>query len=236
MTTTPKPAPSSGGGFIAMLQQKAGGIALTDLDQALAEVVSRVTGTRKKGKLTLTITIKPNAKRGVQVLDRFLCRPVGAPPPGVNNSPPAASGMLVNTTRNRYSQHAENATCQSCHVRIDGIGFGLEGYDVLGRRRTTENGHPIDERGDVRLGADVDGPFTGALELADKLAASEDSTRCFARHWYEYALAAPPTGSNVLCTETALAEELRAAGGAREFVVRLVRSPAFLTRVPGEAP
>jgi hypothetical protein len=66
--TTPKPAPS-GGGFIAMLQQKAGGIALTDLDQALAEVVSRVTGTRKKGKLTLTITIKPNAKRGVQVLD-----------------------------------------------------------------------------------------------------------------------------------------------------------------------
>lgn len=54
-----------------MLQQKAGGVALTDLDNALAELVSRVADTHRKGKLTLAITVKPNAKRGVQICDEL---------------------------------------------------------------------------------------------------------------------------------------------------------------------
>jgi hypothetical protein len=69
-TETTKPAPS-GGGFIAMLQQKAGGVALADLDQALADVVARCILSHKKGSLTLKITIKPNAKRGVKVTDEL---------------------------------------------------------------------------------------------------------------------------------------------------------------------
>jgi hypothetical protein len=67
-TTTPAP---SGGGFIALLQQKAGGVALTDLDQALADLVARSIATHRKGSLTLKITIKPNAKRGVKVCDEL---------------------------------------------------------------------------------------------------------------------------------------------------------------------
>jgi hypothetical protein len=67
-TTTLAP---SGGGFIALLQQKAGGVALADLDQALADVVARAIGTHRKGSLTLKITIKPNAKRGVKVIDEL---------------------------------------------------------------------------------------------------------------------------------------------------------------------
>lgn len=173
--------------------------------------------------------------RGVHVLDRFLCKPVGAPPPGVNNSPPAADVRLPNTTRNRYWQHANDSTCAACHQQIDGIGFGLEGYDVLGRRRTTENGHPIDDRGVVQSGTDVDGAFTGALELASKLAQSANTERCFASHWYEYALAGEAKEAGA-CSEVVLAKLLKDAGGAREFVVRLVTSPAFLTRAPGEAP
>lgn len=173
--------------------------------------------------------------RGVHVLDRFLCKPVGAPPPGVNNSPPPSSSALPNTTRNRFAAHAADATCAACHLRIDGIGFGLEGYDALGRRRTTENGHPIDERGEVRSGTDVDGPFVGGLALADKLGASRSTEQCLASHWYEYALGAPAWQSGT-CTQAALGEALRQAGGTREFLLQLVRSPAFLTRAPGEAP
>lgn len=173
--------------------------------------------------------------RGVQVLDRFLCRPVGAPPPGVNNSPPAANSNLANTTRNRYSQHASDRTCAGCHQQIDGIGFGLEGYDALGRKRSTENGHAIDDRGEVVSDTDVDGTFTGALSLADKLAASETVATCFASHWYEFALA-EHTAEGGECTEASLARELARAGGAREFVVKLVTTNAFLTRAPGEAP
>ena len=67
-TTT---TPPTEGGFIAMLQQKAGGVALADLDQALAEVVQRVLGTHRKGSLTLKVIVKPNAKRGVKVIDEL---------------------------------------------------------------------------------------------------------------------------------------------------------------------
>lgn len=173
--------------------------------------------------------------RGVLVLDRFLCRPTGAPPPGVNNSPPIADVTLPNTTRNRYAQHSRDRACVGCHTAIDGIGFGLEGYDVLGRRRTTENGNAIDDRGEVNSDTDVDGSFQGALALADKLAQSQTVTTCLASHWYQYALAAPAAEAGA-CTEAALGRELTRAGGAREFIVRLVTSNAFLTRTPQAAP
>jgi hypothetical protein len=66
-TNTPVPAPA--GNFIAMLQQKTGGVALVELEEALAALVERVQSTRKKGKLTYTLTIKPNAKNGVRLVD-----------------------------------------------------------------------------------------------------------------------------------------------------------------------
>ncbi|HEY4223737.1 MAG TPA: DUF1592 domain-containing protein, partial [Myxococcota bacterium] len=78
--------------------------------------------------------------RGVFVLDRFLCEAPPPPPPNVNTNPPdPGSQPAATTNRERFAQHA-TGTCKGCHDTIDGIGFGLEGYDAIGQFRTVDNG------------------------------------------------------------------------------------------------
>ena len=38
------------------------------------------------------------------------------------------------TLRERLAEHKRNATCANCHLRIDPLGFPLEGFDAVGRR------------------------------------------------------------------------------------------------------
>ena len=39
------------------------------------------------------------------------------------------------TVRQRLGEHVSNPSCASCHNLIDPIGFGLEKFDAVGRRR-----------------------------------------------------------------------------------------------------
>ena len=69
---------------------------------------------------------------------------------------------------------------------LDPIGYGLENFDGVGLWRDTENGKPIDASGELpRL--DVAGPFAGPVELAKKIASSEDAQNCFADKWLSFA-------------------------------------------------
>src|SRR6185369_4586120 len=110
--------------------------------------------------------------RGVFVRERFLCLDVPPPPPNLNPVPPKLDPSA--TTRERFRQHTEQPACSSCHALIDGVGFGFERYDQLGRYRATENGFDVDESGAVLFsgGATLDGPFAGAGALASRIAKS----------------------------------------------------------------
>lgn len=68
---------------------------------------------------------------------------------------------------------------------LDPIGFGFEHYDALGRWRDRENGIPIDASGELTQ-TDVDGPFDGAVELAHRLAASEQVRACVVKQWFRF--------------------------------------------------
>ena len=47
--------------------------------------------------------------------------------------------------RERLAQHRENASCASCHAKMDPLGFGLENFDAIGRWRSADvDGSPID--------------------------------------------------------------------------------------------
>lgn len=123
-------------------------------------------------------------KRGVVVLRRVLCAPLGAPPmledPIV---PPPPDPSL--TTRERFAAHTSDPGCRGCHRRIDPIGFAFEGFDGMGRARTQENGKPIITDGVIE-GTEIDGPVADAADLAGKLAESEDALRCFARNAFRF--------------------------------------------------
>ena len=71
---------------------------------------------------------------------------------------------------------------------MDPIGYGLENFDAVGAYRTTDNGKPVDASGKLEE-TDVDGAFTGPIELGKKLAQSQEARECFARQWLSYATA-----------------------------------------------
>lgn len=74
---------------------------------------------------------------------------------------------------------------------MDPIGFGLEGFDAIGRYRTREHGLPVDDSGFL-TNADVIGPFRGPAQLADLVAHSEDARTCFVAQVMRFAEGSSP--------------------------------------------
>lgn len=72
--------------------------------------------------------------RGVFVSENILGV---VPPPPPDEVPPIEPDVRGATTlRERLEKHRESKTCAECHRKIDPLGFGLEGFDELGRWRT----------------------------------------------------------------------------------------------------
>jgi hypothetical protein len=168
--------------------------------------------------------------RGVFVRERFLCLPVAPPPPTVNAVPPDPDPNA--TTRERFRQHTEQPACSGCHQLIDGVGFGFERYDQLGRYRATENGLDVDESGEI-IGtneAGLDGKFTGAAELADRIASSPMARDCFATNWYRYSFGRQEQPEDT-CSLGQLKARFEASGGdLKEVLVALTQTDSFLYR------
>jgi hypothetical protein len=168
--------------------------------------------------------------RGVFVLDRILCSPPPAPPPDVANTPPETpAGAPPATTRELFAQLHESGSCAGCHRVIDGVGFGFEHYDALGRWRDLEAGKPVDATGEIMGTREIDGPFDGALELARRVADSRTAQACVTGKWAQYALNLDPT----MVTEDVvrpLKGEATQRFDLRELLVRLATSATFCYR------
>ena len=96
--------------------------------------------------------------RGKWILETLLGEPPPPPPPNVPELEENDEASEPKTLRERLEIHRENPTCASCHDRIDPLGFSLENYDVLGRWREEDHGHPIDARASLPDGTSFDGP------------------------------------------------------------------------------
>jgi hypothetical protein len=172
--------------------------------------------------------------RGVFLARRIVCLPLAAPPANIPPLPPTEG----RTNRETIEAHteAEGTVCKSCHQPIiNPLGFPFEGYDALGAVRTEDNGHPIDAQSNAPVGSSsvaVD----GALELADALAASVDVHGCYAKHWVEALHGRATTERDTASYEALGAASQRGELSVRELIVRLVTSPAFLSRSNEELP
>jgi len=125
--------------------------------------------------------------RGAFVLEKALCMDTPAPAPGES----AVAPHPGTTTRQSVTKTVAQVSCQPCHGPMDGIGFAFEDLDPIGAHRTTENGLPIDDSGDISLD-DKHQTFHGQVELMAMLAASArqggDVGRCAVEQWYRFAL------------------------------------------------
>jgi hypothetical protein len=139
------------------------------------------------------------------------------------------------TARERFAAHQDvAASCKSCHAMMDPIGLAFEGFDAIGRFRTTENNATIDLSGNIvgSRGGELDGAFTGVRELATRLAGSDQVRDCVATQFFRYAAARTeevPDG----CSLTTLQDAFGASGGdLTELVVAMTQTDAFWHRSP----
>lgn len=114
------------------------------------------------------------SRRGAMIGRRLLCQEILPPPPDVaiDMGVPVPEGACKSDA---YEAHA-SGSCKGCHLAIDGIGFGFERFDGLGRYREVEQDNAtcsIDGVGEL-FGAEFNGPreFVGAnVDLISECAA-----------------------------------------------------------------
>ena len=191
--------------------------------------------TRRAGPLTqasvLTATTPGSHNnpvvRGKFITQNLLCGTVNDPPPGLMVTEPPVD--TTRTTRERFVAHRTSATCAGCHVALDAIGFGLEHYNGVGLWQDTDNNKQIDSSG-VITDTDAAGEFNGAIELANKLASSQDAQSCFVGKWSSFAYGRSQ-GDDDECTMYSLRQAFtKSNGNVRELLLALTQTDAFLYR------
>jgi hypothetical protein len=171
-------------------------------------------------------------KRGLFVRDRLLCQVLPDPPKDIDTTPPGLDPKL--TTRERFARHTADAACSGCHQFIDGVGFGLEGFDGVGQQRTVENGLPIDVSGELRgvegLGEASAQKFSGPRELAALLRDSDSAKACLAMQYFRFGRGYEEREADA-CSLAALRERFEEGGLAlRDLLETLPQLKSFVIR------
>lgn len=172
--------------------------------------------------------VDSSTRRGVFVLEHILCRPPPSPPDGTDTRVPIPDPAVPRTSRQRMEEvHSTNATCKGCHKLMDGIGFGFSHYDAVGRWRTKENNIDINAKGEIVAGTDVDGPFDGTPQLAERLARSRDAALCVASHWNAYARAIALDDVDACQAESLVSQASRGGLEFKSLLAAIVKSKDF---------
>ena len=180
--------------------------------------------------LTSNPTRTSPVKRGKWILENLLGAPPPPPPPGNDTLAGEKAIDSAATLRAQLAQHRADPKCAGCHVRMDGLGFALEGFDAVGRPRAADAGGPIDARGELPGSRIVD----GLPALAAEVAGDPAFVRALLRKLFVYAVGRDADAIDRLQLD-ARADALRATGAVtlRALVHEVVASPPFRRRAAG---
>ncbi|GFE85246.1 DUF1592 domain-containing protein [Steroidobacter agaridevorans] len=162
-------------------------------------------------------------RRGIKVLEIFMCQATPQPPANVDFS--AVQDSTKGTVRGRLLDHMENEGCSGCHRRTDPLGLALEHFDGLGQLRTMENGTPIDvsaELKDVRI--------EGARGVAEYLRNEPKVPACLVRNVYSYGVGSKTYGRDKAYL-TAQTQAFIASGYRFPTLVRQIASSAEFFKI-----
>lgn len=200
-------------------------------------------------KVTANGTTTSPVPRGAFVMARLLGQPPEPPPANIPAVEPDVQGAT--TIREMLDKHRADASCASCHAKIDPPGFALESFDVIGGFR--ERYRSLNEQGEAAprgsidpkipikftLGPKVDasGKFSDGKEFSDirqfkEIIAADTHTLLhnLARQMLIYA-----TGRDIAFAERTELDALVArteklGGGIRTLMIELAQSTLFQTR------
>ncbi len=116
-------------------------------------------------------------RRGKFVLQQILCRNI--PSPSAEIVAMFRPLDLSKTAREQFTQHRENAVCNTCHQFLDPLGLPFEHYDGAGQWRELDRTLMIDAHGEI------DGvKFDGLPALARLLVDNQGARACYATQWF----------------------------------------------------
>jgi hypothetical protein len=191
--------------------------------------------------------------RGVAVMRRLAC--MNLPDPTSLNIvvvPPVPDP--AKSTRERYSIHATDAACATCHATIDAIGFSFEMFDGMGAQRAagtaanTYKDEHIGTNGTLasanttaattitatpQFPSDFAGMYADSNALAMALASSAQVRECVARQMFRSSSGRSDT--TVVNAEQSFVDQWKQMpsdqqGKFVEVLVAYVRSPLFAQR------
>lgn len=158
-------------------------------------LVPDTTGTRG-GLLTMGVVMASHGHanesapipRGNFVRRRMLCQDLPPPPEELDTSSPEPDPNY--TTRERFESRTSSTDCQTCHLYINGPGFGFEAFDGAGGYRTTDNGKPVNSYGVIygleSLLDSSSAAFDGVREMQQVIAGTDSVKSCMTRQFYRF--------------------------------------------------
>jgi hypothetical protein len=210
-------------------------------------------GSPRGGFLTMAAVLKTTAngtttspvKRGAFVMDKILGIVPTPPPPDVGSIEPDTRGAT--TIREQLALHKKFTTCAACHVKMDGYGFAMESFDVVGEfrhnyrvlgnndpveTRKVIHGHPIEYRPGPSVdcsGQMPDGrPFKDVNELRAILASDPHRlARAFAGHLVTYATGAEISFADRAAVERITQNAAKDGYGIHSLLMEVILSDLF---------
>lgn len=135
------------------------------------------------------------------------------------------------TLRHRMRVTAEK-DCWRCHQKMDPLGLPFEMFNHLGLLRDKEFGKPVDASGEIIHSGDpkLDGKVKNALELIQKLAASERVEQVFVRHAFRFWMGRNENINDAPVLKAAHEAYKESGGSMKSLLTSLLTSDAFLYR------
>lgn len=165
----------------------------------------RIDGTARSGRVGLLTqasflavhahdTASSPTLRGHWVIESALCQSIGNPPMDAQSRAPQMTSDM--TTREWHEALEDAPGCADCHRRMEPPGYALEGFDAIGRVRTTDRGEAIQTQTTLATNSDLDGYFRGPVDLSEAMGESLVVRGCFSQRWLSYALGRPVNSSD----------------------------------------
>ena len=122
--------------------------------------------------------------------------------------------------------------CWRCHRKMDPLGLPFEMYNHVGLYREKEKNKPVDTSGEILFSGDpsLDGPVKNAIEMIDRLAASERVEQVFVRHVFRFWMGRNETINDAPILQEAHKAYKESGGSMKALLISLLTSDAFLYR------
>ncbi len=173
--------------------------------------------------------------RGLTVIQKLMCRTIGAPALDVSAAAKKAEALKVSNA-DRIASVTSSANCQGCHKTINPIGAARSDFDSIGRAVTVEKhfaGGVLDFEVPVVSSASMMEPLgtssmaSGSVDLSSYLAASPDFSACFSQQFVRHLMGRDDSSDACLSDDGAVTafkggsiiDTMKAVMTSPEFVV-----------------